>query len=81
MSYFPEPHAHTQKSWLCSKIWLKNATVHYNLVCLKSDDDKLDIDKLKNVSSGLSNLKSILDKWYADKLLPFRIDLSKLSDV
>ena len=80
MSYFPEPHAHTQKSWLCSKIWLKNATVHYNLVRLKSDDDKLDIDKLKNVSSGLSNLKSILES-YADKLLTFRIDLSKLSDV
>ena len=33
-----------------------------NLANLKSDVDKLDIDKLKNVPSGLSNLKSKVDK-------------------
>ena len=29
---------------------------------LKSDVDRLDIDKLKNVASGLSSLKSKVDK-------------------
>ena len=33
-----------------------------NLSNLKSDVDKLNIDKLKNISSGLSSLKSKLDK-------------------
>ena len=33
-----------------------------DLANLKSDADKLDIDKLKNVPSGLSNLKSKVDK-------------------
>ena len=33
-----------------------------NLTNLKSDVDKLDIDKLKNVPSGLSNFKSKVDK-------------------
>ena len=34
---------------------------------LKSDLDKLDIDKLKNVPSKLSNLKSRVDKDDYDK--------------
>ena len=46
----------------------------------KSDVDKLDIDKLKNVPSNLSNLKSIVDKLDADKLVPVPVDLSELSD-
>ena len=33
-----------------------------NLSNLKSDVDKLNINKLKNISSGLSSLKSKLDK-------------------
>ena len=33
-----------------------------DLANLKSDVDKLDIDKLKNISSNLSNLKSNVDK-------------------
>ena len=33
-----------------------------DLANLKSDVDKLDIDKFKNVPSGLSNLKSNRDK-------------------
>ena len=33
-----------------------------DLANLKSDVDKVDIDKLKNVSSNLSNLKSKTDK-------------------
>ena len=41
-----------------------------DLAHLKSDVDKLDIDKLKNVSSKLSNLKSKLDKLDVDQLVP-----------
>ena len=45
----------------------------------KSDVDKLDVDKLKNIPSHLSNLKSkpaVLD---IDKLVPAPVDLIKLS--
>ena len=53
-----------------TKADLKNATgVHTSNVAkktdlanLKSNIDKLDIDKLKNVPSGLSSLKSKVDK-------------------
>ena len=48
---------------------------------LKSDVDKVDIDKLKDVPVNLSNLKSNLDKFDVDKLVPAPVDLSKLSDV
>ena len=48
---------------------------------LKSDVDKLDIDKLKNAPSNLSNLKSKVDKLDDDKLVFVPVDLSKLSDV
>ena len=40
--------------------------------------DKLDIAKLKNVPSNLSNLKSKVDKLDVNKLVPFSVDLSKL---
>ena len=48
---------------------------------LKSNVDKLDIDKLKNVATNLSNLKSKVDKLDVDKLLPAPVDLNKLSGV
>ena len=52
-------------SKLCSKIWLKNAigadtskfAIKADLASLKSDIDKLYIDKLEKVPSGLSSLK------------------------
>ena len=47
-----------------------------DLANLKSNVDKLDIDKLKNVPTDLSYLKNKIDK-----LLPALIYLSKLSDV
>ena len=47
---------------------------------LKSDLDKLDIDKLKNVSSNFSNLKGKVDKLDVDKLVPVPADVCKLSD-
>ena len=47
---------------------------------LKSDVDKLDINKLKNVQTNLSNLKSKVDKIVFDKLVPVYFNLSKPSD-
>ena len=44
---------------------------------LKSDVDKLDVDKLKNVLTNLSNSKSKVAKLDVDKLVPAPVDLSK----
>ena len=70
--YFPEPKSSGGRvtveldlSNYASKADLKNATgfdtskcaKKVNLANLKSDVDKLDIDKLKNLTSNLSNLK------------------------
>ena len=52
-----------------------------DLASLKSDVDKLDIDKLKNVQTNSSNLKSKADKLDVDKLVRVSVDLSKVSDV
>ena len=52
-----------------------------DLANLKSDVDKLGIDKLKNVPSNLSNLKSKVEELDVDKLVPAPDDLSKLSDI
>ena len=43
--------------------------------------DKLDIDKLKNIPTNISNLKSKIDELDIDKLVPVPVDLSKLSNV
>ena len=72
-----------------TKVDLKNATgadtskfaKKVDLASLKSNVDKLDIIKLKNVPSGWSSLKSKVDKLDVDKLVPVAVDLSKLSDV
>ena len=48
-----------------------------DLASLKSNVDKLDIDKLKNVPVKLNNLKSKVDKLDVDKFLPVPVDLSK----
>ena len=42
-----------------------------DLANLKSNADKLDIDKLRKVQTNLSNLKSKVDKLDVDKLAPF----------
>ena len=52
-----------------------------NLASLKTEVDKLDIDKSKSLPINLSNLKSKVDKLNIDKLAPVPVDLSKLSDV
>ena len=72
-----------------TKTDLKNAAGFYtssfakkvDLASLKSNVDKLDIDKLKNVPTKLSNLKSKVDKLDSDKLISVPVYLSKLSDV
>ena len=52
-----------------------------DLANLKSDVDKLDIDKLKNTPTNIGDFKSKVDKSDADKLVPVPVDLSKLSDL
>ena len=52
-----------------------------DLASLKSNVDKTDIDKLKNVPTNLSSFKSKIDKLDVDKLVAVPVDLSKLSDV
>ena len=93
--YFPEPKPLGKVKYqldlpnYATKTDLKNATgidtssfaKKVDLTSLKSNVDKLDIDKMKNVPNNLSNLKNKLGKVDADKLLPAPVDLSKLSDV
>ena len=52
-----------------------------DLASLKSEVDKLDIDKLEIVPTGLNSLKSKIDRLNFDKLVPVPVDLSKLIDV
>ena len=52
-----------------------------NLANLKSNVDKMNFDKLKNIPNNLNNLKSKVDKLDPDKLKFVPVDLSKLSDV
>ena len=94
--YFPEPKSSGERmkveldlSNYATKADLKNATgvdiskfaKKLDFVNLKSDVDKLDIDKLKNVPNNLSNLKIKVDKVDVDKLVTLLVDLSKLSDI
>ena len=77
-------------SYYATKSDFKNATgvdtsdfaKRTDLDNLKSDIDKIDIDKLKNVTSNLGNLKNKVDKLDVDKLVvTVPVDLGKLSDV
>ena len=56
-------------------------TLKTDIVNLKTEADKLDIDKLKSLPNNLSNLKTKVDKLDVDKLAPVPADLSKLSNV
>ena len=94
--YSPEPKSlggrvkvEVDMSNYATKADLKNATgvntskfaEKVDLESLKSNVDKLDIDKLKNVPSNSGNWKSKVDKLDVDKLSPVPVDLSKLSYV
>ena len=78
--YFPKPKKKTD---------LKNATgtdtsklaAKSDLVSLKPEVNKLDIDKLKSVLNDLSNLKSKVDKLDIAKLETTPVDLSKPGNV
>ena len=95
--YFPKPYepfggdinVKVDLSNYATKSDLKNATgidtsklaAKSDLVSLKAEVDKLDIDKLKSVPTNLSNLKSKVDKLDIGKLETTPVDLSKLSNV
>ena len=55
--------------------------IKVGLANLKSDVDKLDFDKLKNIPTYINNFNNEVDKLDVDKLIPVPVDLSKLSDV
>ena len=89
--YFPKPKSlganvkvELDLSYYTTKADFKNAagvdTSDFarktDLANLKSDVDKLDIDKLKNLPTNLSSLKSKIDKLDVDKLVPVPVDLS-----
>ena len=96
MSYIPKPHTNIKNQIefeldlanYATKYDLKNAAgvntskiaKYTDLASLKSDIDKLDIDELEKVPSGLSNLKRKVDKLDVDNLVLVPVDLSKLSD-
>ena len=56
----------------------QNLGKKFGLANLKTDVDKLDIAKLKNVPSHLSDLKSKVNKIDVDKLQPVPADLSNV---
>ena len=56
---------------------MQQVLIHQSLTCV----DRLDTDKLKNVPTNLSNLKSKVAKLDVDKLITDPVDLSKLSAV
>ena len=58
----------------------QNLLKKVDLANLKSNVDKLDIDKFKNVPTNWSNFRSKIDRLEVDKLVPDPIDLSKVND-
>ena len=83
--YFPERRSsrgsvkfELHLSNYATKVDLKNGTgvntskcaKNVDLASLKYEADKLDIDKLKNVPTNISNLESKVDKLDVDKLVP-----------
>ena len=94
--YFPEPKSFGKRvkvelDWsnYTTKADLKNATgvdtskvaKKVDLASLKSNVEKLDMDKLKNVPSNVNSLKSKVDKLDVDKLVTVPADLIRISDV
>ena len=95
--YFPEPKSSGRRLKVGVDLWsnyaikanLKKVTgvdtskfaKKVDLARLKSNVDKSDVDKFKNVPTDSSNFKSKVVKLDVDKLVPFPVTLSKLSDV
>ena len=59
----------------------KKCAKTFDLVNMKYDVEKLDIDKLKNAPNYLNNLNSKVDKLDADRSVSVPVDLSDLSDL
>ena len=57
-----------------------NLAAKRDFAALKAEVDKLDINKLVNVPSGLNNLKTKVDDLDVDKLKTVPVDFKKLSD-
>ena len=95
--YFPKPYelflgdinVKVDLSNYVTKTDIKNIThvdtsgfaLKTNLANLKTEVDKLDIDKLVPVPIDLSKLKTKIDKLDIDISAPVPVDLSKLSNV
>ena len=95
--YFPQPYepfsgdinVKVDLSNYATKNDIKNIThvdtssfaLKTNVANLKTEVDKLDIDKLKGLPNNLSILKTKVDKLDIHKLAPVPTDLCKLSDV
>ena len=65
----------------CNRCWCIILCYKTNLASLKSNVDKLDLDKIKTIPDDLNNLKSEKDKLDIVKLAPVPVDLSKLINV
>ena len=94
--YFPKPYkpfgedinVKVHSSNYTTKADIKNTThvdtssfaLKTNVANLKTEVDKLDIDKLRSLPNNLSILKTKVDKLDIDKLVPIPTDLSKLNN-
>ena len=97
MSYYPEPDSNiTDKvkvvldlSNYATKKELDHATsvdtsdfvAKKDFIALKSEVDKLDVNKLVNIPTSLNNSKTKVDDLDVGKLKTVSIDLKKLCDV
>ena len=63
-----------------SHIDTSSFVLKWNLASLKTEVDKLDLDKLKSLPTNLSNLKNKVEKLDINKLPPAPVHLSKLSN-
>ena len=84
--YFPKPYepfggdinvkvdlsSYTRKPNIknISHIDTSSFVLKWNLTSLKTEVDKLDLNKLKSLPTNLSNLKNKVEKLYIDKLPP-----------
>ena len=94
MSYYPETVSHIKNkfkavlelsTYATKKELEQAARVNTSGVAAKNDFvaevDKLDINKLVNVSTSLNNLKTKVDDLYVGKLKTIPVVLKKISDV
>ena len=58
-----------------------NLVVNGSFIALKAEVDKLDINKLVNIPTGLNNLKTKVDDLDVDKWKTVPLDLKELSDI